>query len=58
MWEQMEIFQKVVEGTRRTEVASPQAAKNSHKGEVKLMKLSDQDDIGAYLTTFEHVMRA
>ena len=58
MREQMELLQKVVEGTRRTDAASPQAAKTSHKGEAKLMKLSEQDDIEAYQSTFEHIMEA
>ena len=47
-----------MEGTRRTDATSPQPAKASHEGEAKLMKLSDQDDVEAYLTTLERIMRA
>ena len=57
----MEMFREFVGDTRRaveTRTASHTGSRTPHEGEVKLVKLSDQDDIEAYLTTFERVMRA
>ena len=56
--EQMEMLRQLVEGTTRRAYESRPQTRTSSDGEPKLMKLSDQDDIEAYLTTFERVMRA
>ena len=61
MREQMEMLRQFVGETRRadeTRTVSHTGSRTSHEGEVKLVKLSDQDDIEAHLTTFERVMRA
>ena len=58
LWEQMEMLRQLVEGTTRRAYESRPQTRTSSDGEPKLMKLSDQDDIEAYLTTFERVMRA
>ena len=56
MREQMEMLRQFVGETRsadETRTASHTGSRTSHEGEVKLVKLSNQDDIKAYLTTFE-----
>ena len=58
MREQMEMLRKLVEDSRRTEETRTPAGQAGKEGEAKLVKLSEQDDIEAYLTTFERVMRA
>ena len=61
MREQMEMLQQFVGETQRadeTRTASDTGSRTPHEGEVKLVQLSDQDDIEAYLTIFERVMRA
>ena len=58
MREQMEMLRKLVEDSRRTEETRTPAGRAGKEGEAKLVKLSEQDDIEAYLTTFERVMRA
>ena len=52
MREQMEILRQFVGDTRRadeTRTASHTGSRTSHEGEVKLVKLSDQDDIRSSL---------
>ena len=58
MREQMEMLRKLVEDSRRTEETRTPAGRAGKEGEAKLVKLSEQDDIEAYMTTFERVMRA
>ena len=56
----MELLRTLVEaGTRRSEAAST-ASSGTSLGEdkVKQSKLSEEDDIEAYLTTFERMMTA
>lgn len=56
MQQQISLLQQVVEGTTMHEEA-PLMHKIATAGlEVKLLKISPQDDIKAYLTTFENVM--
>ena len=60
MREQMEVMRKLVEDSRKAvETRTPADQERAgREGEAKLVKLSEQDDIEAYLTTFERVMRA
>ena len=58
MREQMEMLRKLVEDSRRKEETRTPAGRAGKECEAKLVKLSEQDDIEAYLTTFERVMRA
>ena len=59
MREQMEVMQKLVEDRKAAETRTPAGQERAgREGEAKLVKLSEQDDIEAYLTTFERVMRA
>lgn len=54
MWSQMERLMKVVEDTK----ATPVTTIKSELSGVKLVPLSEKDDIEAYLVTFERVMEA
>ena len=54
MREQMEMLRRVVEESRRPE----EPRMRPTEGEAKLVKLTEQDDIESYLTTFERIMRA
>lgn len=59
MREQMEVLRRLVESRRADDQdARTSASRTTHEGEVKLVKLSEQDDIESYLTTFERVMRS
>lgn len=58
MKEQMEMLRRLMEDTRQASEARASTSRNPSEGEIKLVKLSEQDDIEAYLTTFERVMRA
>lgn len=56
---QMEVLQRLVESANRGEENSGRAEIPAERREkVKLTKLSEQDDIEAYLTTFERIMAA
>ena len=52
MREQMDMLRRLVEESRQREVATPR------EQDVKVAKLTDKDDIEAYLTTFERLMKA
>ena len=54
--EQMDVLRRLVEGSQQ-DVREGRPVRGRGEGELKLSKLSDQDDIEAYLTTFERVMR-
>eukprot|EP00731_Ephydatia_muelleri_P007213 Em0003g1461a len=54
MREQMEMLRRVVEESRRPE----EPRMRPTEGEAKLVKLTEQDDIESYLTTFERIMHA
>ena len=57
--EQMDMLRQLVEDTRRDRTDEARAPSiKILEGEGKLVKLTEQDDIEAYLTTFERVMRA
>ena len=53
---QMELLQKLVEGVQKQGDAAVRKAKEGK--DVKVMKLTEEDDIEAYLTTFERLMVA
>ena len=53
---QMELFAKMVE-SRKAESSSG-ASSRAADGELRVAKLTDRDDIEAYLTTFECLMSA
>ena len=53
---QMECLQSLVEGVQRQSEAV--AHKSEKEKDVRVAKLTDNDDIEAYLTTFERQMRA
>ena len=59
MREQMEVMRKLVEDSRKaTETRTPSDQERAgREGEAKLVTLSEQDDIEAYLTTLKRVMR-
>ncbi|KAL5496656.1 hypothetical protein EMCRGX_G012989 [Ephydatia muelleri] len=54
MRKQMEMLRKVTEESRRPE----ESRTRPMEGEAKFVKLTEQDDIESYLTTFERIMRA
>ena len=58
--EQMELLRTLVEAGTRQSKAAPTASVGTSSGEdkVKLSKLSEEDDIKAYFTTFERMMAA
>ena len=57
MRQQMEVLRGLVEGIHRQgETAAVRAEKDKDR-DVKIMKLTEEDDIEAYLTTFERLMR-
>ena len=61
MREQMEMLQRLVERTMNQEQERervPAAGVERSKDSVKLTKLTEADDIEAYLTTFERMMAA
>ena len=53
---QMELFAKMVESKRAE--SSSGASSRAADGELRVVKLTDRDDIEAYLTTFERLMSA
>lgn len=53
---QMDVLRRLVEGLQQ-DVREGRPARGRGEGELKLSKLNDRDDIEAYLTTFERVMR-
>ena len=57
MRKQMEMLRTLVESRRADEERAP-AIRNTSASDAKLVKLSEQDDIESYLTTFERIMRA
>ena len=57
MREQMDILRRIVE-SRRVSKEKPPATRTTSESEAKLVKLSKQDDVESYLTTFERIMRA
>ena len=52
--QQMQLLREMVEGSRRREEAPARASGENDR--VKLSKLSEADDVEAYLTTFERMM--
>ena len=52
----MELFAKMVESKRAE--SSSGASSRAADGELRVVKLTDRDDIEAYLTTFERLMSA
>ena len=57
--EQMEMLRTLVEaGTRREAAPTASGGTSSSEDKVKLSKLTETDDIEAYLTTFERMMAA
>ena len=58
MREQMEMLTRLVGESRQMEETRTNVSQGSKEGEVKLVKLTVQDDIGSYLIMFERVMRA
>ena len=54
MRQQMQLLREMVEGSRRRDDVP--ARMTSENDKVKLSKLSESDDVEAYLTTFERVM--
>ena len=54
--EQMDVLRRLVEGSQQ-DVREGRPAKGRREGELKLSKHNKKDDIEAYLTTFERVMR-
>lgn len=57
MREWMEVLRRPVELRRADDQeARTSASRTSHEGEVKLVKITEQDDIEAHLTTFEREM--
>ena len=57
MREQLEMLRTLVESRRADEERTP-AIRTTSESDAKLVKLSEQDDIESYLTTFERIMRA
>ena len=57
MREQVDILRRIVE-SRWVDEERPPATRTTSESEAKLVKLSEQDDVESYLTTFEHIMRA
>ena len=57
MREQLEMLRRLVE-SRQANEERPPATQTTSESEVKLVKLSEQDDIESYLTTFVRIMRA
>ena len=55
MREQLEMLRRLV---GHADEERPPATQTTGESEVKLVKLSEQDDIESYLTTFERIMRA
>ena len=58
MHQHMESLLKVVEKTQETSGGPTLEAGSSHGEEEKVLKLSEEDDIEAYLSTFERMMVA
>ena len=54
--EQMDVLWKLIEGSQQ-DFREGRPVRGCGEGELKLSKLNDQDDIEAYLTSFERVMR-
>ena len=54
--DQLEVLRGMWEDSRQEGRAGGRAARNHWEGELKLTKLSEQDDIEAYLTTYERMM--
>eukprot|EP00731_Ephydatia_muelleri_P012036 Em0006g930a len=54
----MEMLTRLVGESRQMEETRTNVSQGSKEGEVKLVKLTVQDDIGSYLIMFERVMRA
>ena len=58
MQDQMSALMKMVEASLGGKTAGQKQEKTLGERDLKLCKLTDEDDIEAYLTTFERMMEA